>query len=200
MGNRGYKNRDIKDEINKKIVGFNRTRDNRIHASERLYSYSEKWETVFFGMNILAVLFLIFSLMNGESKERLFISSSYSLYTVILQYFYSTLNYKERALKFHYQQLKLEELILELKRILRVVHNKRKLEIEFNAILQNYILTVLSTENHSRFDDAKVLYNKSDEKNFLKKPRDFSIDNIIFYINIIITLFVTYIYYKGSIV
>ena len=197
MGNRGYKNRDNKDEINKKIVASNRTRDNRIHASERLYSYSEKWESVFFGMNILAVLFLIFSLMNGESKERLFISSSYSLYTVILQYFYSTLNYKERALKFHYQQLKLEELILELKRILRVVYNKRKLEIEFNAILQNYILTVSSTENHSRFDDAKVLYDKSEEKSTLQKPRDFSIDNIIFYINIIITLFVTYIYFKG---
>lgn len=64
MGNKGYKNRNINDEINKRIVGFNRTTDNRIHASERLYSYSEKWESVFFGMNILAALFLIFSLMN----------------------------------------------------------------------------------------------------------------------------------------
>ncbi|PGE24180.1 hypothetical protein COM63_33125, partial [Bacillus cereus] len=97
-------------------------------------SYSNKWDFMFFVMNILAVVFLIFSLMNVESHRGLFISSCFSLYAVILQYYYNTLNYKERALRFHYQQLEIEKYILELKKLLRVVQDDSELEKQYDII------------------------------------------------------------------
>ncbi|WP_394206378.1 SLATT domain-containing protein [Lactococcus chungangensis] len=192
-----YKERDIREEINKKIKGFNRTRDNRIHASERLYSYSNKWDFIFFVMNILAVVFLIFSLMNVESHKGLFISSCFSLYAVILQYYYNTLNYKERALRFHYQQLEIEKYILELKKLLRVVQDDSELEKQYDIIWNKYLITLLGTENHSRFDDEEVLYDKEKSIKKLKKPRDFSLDNFLFYINFILIMSVTVFYFVG---
>ena len=192
-----YKERDIREEINKKIEGFNRTRDNRIHASERLYSYSNKWDFIFFVMNILAVVFLIFSLMNVESHKGLFISSCFSLYAVILQYYYNTLNYKERALRFHYQQLELEKYILELKKLLRVVQDDSELEKKYDIIWNKYLITLLGTENHSRFDDEEVLYDREKSIKKLKKPRDFSLDNFLFYINFILIMSVTVFYFVG---
>lgn len=192
-----YKERDIREEINKKIEGFNRTRDNRIHASERLYSYSNKWDFIFFVMNILAVVFLIFSLMNVESHKGLFISSCFSLYAVILQYYYNTLNYKERALRFHYQQLELEKYILELKKLLRVVQDDSELEKQYDIIWNKYLITLLGTENHSRFDDEEVLYDREKSIKKLKKPRDFSLDNFLFYINFILIMSVTVFYFVG---
>lgn len=192
-----YKERDIREEINKKIEGFNRTRDNRIHASERLYSYSNKWDFIFFVMNILAVVFLIFSLMNVESHKGLFISSCFSLYAVILQYYYNTLNYKERALRFHYQQLEIEKYILELKKLLRVVQDDSELEKQYDIIWNKYLITLLGTENHSRFDDEEVLYDREKSIKKLKKPRDFSLDNFLFYINFILIMSVTVFYFVG---
>ena len=192
-----YKERDIREEINKKIEGFNRTRDNRIHASERLYSYSNKWDFIFFVMNILAVVFLIFSLMNVESHKGLFISSCFSLYAVILQYYYNTLNYKERALRFHYQQLEIEKYILELKKLLRVVQDDSELEKQYDIIWNKYLITLLGTENHSRFDDEEVLYDREKSIKKLKKPRDFSLDNFLFYINFILIMPVTVFYFVG---
>ncbi|USI48124.1 SLATT domain-containing protein [Lactococcus lactis] len=192
-----YKERDIREEINKKIEGFNRTRDNRIHASERLYSYSNKWDSIFFVMNILAVVFLIFSLMNVESHKGLFISSCFSLYAVILQYYYNTLNYKERALRFHYQQLEIEKYILELKKLLRVVQDDSELEKQYDIIWNKYLITLLGTENHSRFDDEEVLYDREKSTKKLKKPRDFSLDNFLFYINFILIMSVTVFYFVG---
>lgn len=192
-----YKERDIREEINKKIEGFNRTRDNRIHASERLYSYSNKWDSIFFVMNILAVVFLIFSLMNVESHKGLFISSCFSLYAVILQYYYNTLNYKERALRFHYQQLEIEKYILELKKLLRVVQDDSELEKQYDIIWNKYLITLLGTENHSRFDDEEVLYDREKSIKKLKKPRDFSLDNFLFYINFILIMSVTVFYFVG---
>ena len=192
-----YKERDIREEINKKIEGFNRTRDNRIHASERLYSYSNKWDFIFFVMNILAVVFLIFSLMNVESHKGLFISSCFSLCAVILQYYYNTLNYKERALRFHYQQLEIEKYILELKKLLRVVQDDSELEKQYDIIWNKYLITLLGTENHSRFDDEEVLYDREKSIKKLKKPRDFSLDNFLFYINFILIMSVTVFYFVG---
>ena len=192
-----YKERDIREEINKKIEGFNRTRDNRIHASERLYSYSNKWDFIFFVMNILAVVFLIFSLMNVESHKGLFISSCFSLDAVILQYYYNTLNYKERALRFHYQQLEIEKYILELKKLLRVVQDDSELEKQYDIIWNKYLITLLGTENHSRFDDEEVLYDREKSIKKLKKPRDFSLDNFLFYINFILIMSVTVFYFVG---
>ncbi|PFG79836.1 hypothetical protein BW152_11635 [Lactococcus lactis] len=192
-----YKERDIREEINKKIEGFNRTRDNRIHASERLYSYSNKWDFMFFVMNILAVVFLIFSLMNVESHRGLFISSCFSLYAVILQYYYNTLNYKERALRFHYQQLEIEKYILELKKLLRVVQDDSELEKQYDIIWNKYLITLLGTENHSRFDDEEVLYDREKSIKKLKKPRDFSLDNFLFYSNVILIMSVTVFYFVG---
>lgn len=39
--------RNIKEEIQHKIETLDKTRTNRIIASQRLYSYSNKWDIVF---------------------------------------------------------------------------------------------------------------------------------------------------------
>ena len=56
---KNYNERTIRDEIGYKIKTIDATRHNRIFASKRLYRYSQRWEVVFFSMNILAVIFLI---------------------------------------------------------------------------------------------------------------------------------------------
>ncbi|CYU60326.1 Uncharacterised protein [Streptococcus suis] len=40
--------RNIKEEIQHKIETLDKTRTNRIIASQRLYAYSNKWDIVFF--------------------------------------------------------------------------------------------------------------------------------------------------------
>ena len=135
--------------------------------------------------------------MNVESHKGLFISSCFSLYAVILQYYYNTLNYKERALRFHYQQLEIEKYILELKKLLRVVQDDSELEKQYDIIWNKYLITLLGTENHSRFDDEEVLYDREKSIKKLKKPRDFSLDNFLFYINFILIMSVTVFYFVG---
>ena len=48
MSEKNYRETNIREEINKKINTIDKTRTNRIFASERLYNYSKKWEVVFF--------------------------------------------------------------------------------------------------------------------------------------------------------
>ena len=191
MNTKDYNGINIRDEINKKINGYNRTRDNRIHASERLYSYSSKWDTVFFIMNIIAVSLVIGSLMNIGSHVEIFVSSCFSLYTVILQYYYNCLNYKERALKYHYQQLEIEKYILELKELLRLDKTNSELEERYKVIWNRYISTLSATENHSKFDDETVIFNKEGSG---KRPRDFSADNILYYLNIVVIILIITLY------
>ena len=54
MSGKNYRETNIREEINKKINTIDKTRTNRIFASERLYNYSKKWEVVFFLMNVLS--------------------------------------------------------------------------------------------------------------------------------------------------
>lgn len=194
---KGYKDRDIEEEIKKKIEGLNRTRSNRINSSERLYSYSSRWEFVFFLMNVAAVIFLVISLLNIETKYGLVISSCFSLYTVILQYYYNALNYNERALKFHYQQLEIEGYIFKLKSLLRKRSDEQYLESQFDAIVEKYLTNLEGTNNHSFLDDE--LRKKQEEKaeSGLTKIKDFSVDNVLFYFNsIIFILFIIgYVYF-----
>lgn len=157
MNVKNYMNTNIKEEINKKINTIDKTRSNRIFASERLYNYSKKWEVVFFFMNGLAIIFLISStLIPSASKLMTFVSGCFSLYTIITQYYYNNLNYRERGLKFHYLELDLERLIIQLKTLLR--DDKRsdeELEREYKSIMNNYISSLKGYENHEDIDNDK---------------------------------------------
>ena len=53
---KNYNERTIRDEIGYKIKTIDATRHNRIFASKRLYRYSQRWEVVFFSMNIGCIL------------------------------------------------------------------------------------------------------------------------------------------------
>lgn len=188
-----YKQIDIQDEVNKKINSINRTRNNRINASERLYAYTENWDFIFFVMNIEAIVFLVFALTHQENEYGLILSGIFSLYTLILQYYCSNLNYNERALKFHYQQIELEKNILTLKRALKKEEND-ELEITYKHIMDIYLTNLVGTENHSKLDDNIQTYNQinsSDNptKGFKAKTiqviatTDFSTDNVLIFIN-----------------
>lgn len=76
-----YTNRNIQDEVNKKINSLDRIRNNRIYASERLYKYSSHWEFLFFLMNVVAVVLLIMSLgkITNGSEDEIVISSIFCL-------------------------------------------------------------------------------------------------------------------------
>ena len=115
------RDRDIADEIENKIFSIDVVRTARIKASGRLYKYSESWDFMFLVMNVVSVALLITSLLPlpiNKSNSGLMISAFFSLYTMLVQYFCSTLNYNERALKYHYHQLELENFILQLKNLL----------------------------------------------------------------------------------
>lgn len=163
MSEKNYRETNIRDEINKKINTIDKTRTNRIFASERLYNYSKKWEVVFFLMNVLAIIFLISStLVPSESKLMTFVSGCFSLYTIITQYYYNNLNYRERGLEFHYLELDLERLIIQLKTILRDTNmTDLDLEREYSYIMNNYISSLKGYENHEDIDNEK---RKEDHK------------------------------------
>ena len=157
MSEKNYMETNIRKEINKKINTIDKTRTNRIFASERLYNYSKKWEVVFFLMNVLAIIFLISStLVPSASKLMIFVSGCFSLYTIITQYYYNNLNYRERGLKFHYLELDLERLIIQLKTILRDTNmTDLDLEREYSYIMNNYISSLKGYENHEDIDNEK---------------------------------------------
>lgn len=157
MSEKNYRETNIREEINKKINTIDKTRTNRIFASERLYNYSKKWEVVFFSMNLLAIIFLISStLVPSSSRLMIFVSGCFSLYTIITQYYYNNLNYRERGLKFHYLELDLERLIIQLKTILRDTHmTDLDLEREYSYIMNNYISSLKGYENHEDIDNGK---------------------------------------------
>ena len=214
-----YNKRTIRDEISYKIKTIDATRHNRIFASKRLYRYSQRWEVVFFCMNILAVIFLISStVILTNSKLMTLVSGCFSLYTIITQYYYNNLNYRERGLKFHYLELDLEHLIVKLKTLLRD-KNKSNLELEreYKFIMNNYICSLKGYENHEEIDNKeretreeveneeretceeinnKKRENKNETKN-REKIKDYSSDNIFYYGNICIILLFGILYIIG---
>ena len=214
-----YNKRTIRDEISYKIKTIDATRHNRIFASKRLYRYSQRWEVVFFSMNILAVIFLISStVILTNSKLMTLVSGCFSLYTIITQYYYNNLNYRERGLKFHYLELDLEHLIVKLKTLLRD-KNKSNLELEreYKFIMNNYICSLKGYENHEEIDNKEreireeidneeqenceeINNKKREDKSEIRhkeKIKDYSSDNIFYYGNICIILLFVILYIIG---
>lgn len=204
MSEKNYMETNIREEINKKINTIDKTRTNRIFASERLYNYSKKWEVVFFLMNVLAIIFLISStLVSNPSKLMTFVSGGFSLYTIVTQYYYNNLNYRERGLKFHYLELDLERLIIQLKALLRNSNMEDlDLEREYNCIMNNYISSLKGYENHEDIDNDKreelnhkredlVGYNQYKKR--IKEYFKWNSDSIFYRVNLlIITIFVVF--------
>ena len=110
-------------------------------------------------MNVIAVIMLVTSIYSKGSSTKTMISGIFSLYTIITQYVYNSLNYRERALKFHYNELELESQILELKNLSRrarkAFSDEYVLELKYKAIIEKYIATLKGYENHDNIDNIR---------------------------------------------
>ncbi|MBN8235590.1 SLATT domain-containing protein [Halobacillus kuroshimensis] len=209
-----YANITVLSEIEKKINTLNKTRNNRIHMSIRLKLYSDKWKLTFFWLNIEAVLFVLLSI-SGKGLLPLFdhsvfnlLSGVFAIYVILLQYYVNGLNYDERALKVHYHQLDIEDLILRLKKLI-VQKNTEQLDgineeyllNSFETIMFEYQTVLRNNENHDPVDykRAKLEDNLSPGDNINKGkakmlPRiaDYSVDNIILHINMALIFIVPF--------
>ncbi|MGD6992752.1 SLATT domain-containing protein [Sutcliffiella horikoshii] len=190
-----YNNINIHSELEKKINTFNKTRNNRIKMSTRLKNYSSNWKLVFFGLNIEAVTFIILSL-GGEKVSAKFdgtlfsvLVGVFSIYVILLQYYINELNYNERALKIHYHQLDIEDLIIRLKELIVCRNSKENKKNEFKmiedymVILHEYQTILKNNENHDPVDHLKSIKESLGVKDS-HQVSDFTIDNIILNINI----------------
>lgn len=105
------------------------------------------------------------------------------------------MNYNERALKTHYHQLDIEDLILKLKKLFLEKNNSnsddKSLIERFDIIMFEYQSILKNNENHDSVDDAKHRFNKIiEDKEFKKKKiKDFTVDNILLHVNMAILLF-----------
>lgn len=195
-----YKDTNIKEEIGKKINTFNITRINRINMSLRLKTYSDKWKFIIFFLNFEAVIFVAISLagntmLNERNMSILsLVSGIFSIYVILIQYYINELNYNERALKVHYHQLDIEDLIIKLKNLIMTINvnvdigDEENIIKDFNIIMYEYQIILKNNENHDPIDNKKRLLNEIKDTNLLhKKNRDISMDNIILHINILIS-------------
>lgn len=179
-------NTKIDDAINKRIDEWKRTRENRIHISERFKIYDSVWNILMLLMNATAIFLVVISL-KYPLKNNLdsVISGCFSIYIILLQYFLSNQDYKTRSLRFHYEQLEIENLRYELKELLKKQSISKKMkQYCYNQIVQKYIISLKNNENHGKIDDLN-------RKN--KVVKDFTIDNLLIYFNIIIFI-ITIIY------
>jgi len=200
--NSEYEGINILTEIEKKINTFNKTRNTRIRMSLRLKDYSEKWKLILFILNIEAVIFVLLSLggegINHMLKEAVFsiIAGIFSIYVILIQYYINELNYNERALKVHYHQLDIEDLILRLKNLIIKKNSeenrlKEKEYIdEFNIIMFEYQIVIKNNENHHPIDYEKSMIKESDKDSKRKKIKDFTVDNIVLNINIVLIILI----------
>lgn len=158
----------IQDEIRKlKIV-----RCARILASERLGGYANKWDMYLLWMAILSSALLVISLLvKDEGLIRKVVSGCFSLYTVIIQYYVSTLNYRERALKFHYHHIEINKLKESLQGLSNHGYNFKTRNAKFKVIVEKYNLLLQQQENHSEYDYRRAKYKEVQQ-------RDFSMENI----------------------
>jgi hypothetical protein len=218
-----YEDITVLSEVNKKINTLNKTRNNRIEMSKRLKKYSDKWKMIFFFLNIEAVIFVLLSLggknLNSNFGDDSFglISGIFSIYVILLQYYINELNYNERALKTHYHQLDIEDLILKLKTLILennipgTYYNEKSQMKAFNTIMHEYQSILKNNENHDEVDNEKSIFNnkKKDQSlkgiegqqqeqqdinegkksNDIEKVWDITVDNILLHFNIVIILF-----------
>lgn len=197
---RKYKDLDIKTELEKKINTLNKTRNTRIKMSLRLKKYSEQWKVVMFLLNIEAVLFILLSL-GGEAINPIFtnkifsiVSGMFSIYVILIQYYIGELNYNERALKVHYHQLDIEDLVLRLKALIIKDNSKENtlkeinLINEYNIIMYEYQTVLKNNENHDPVDYEKNTRESMKDKQKLKRVWDLTVDNIVLKSNIILSI------------
>ena len=180
----------IQDEIRKlKIV-----RRARILASERLGGYASKWDMYLLLMAILSSALLVISLIvPNEGLIKKVVSGCFSMYTVIIQYYVSTLNYRERALKFHYHHIEINKLKESLQWLSLQGYNFKKKNAKFKVIVEKYNLILQQQENHSEYD-----YHRAKCKEM--RQLDFSMDNIFVNIQpIVIILFILSYLFLGGI-
>ncbi|NEU31261.1 SLATT domain-containing protein [bacterium LRH843] len=191
---KNYIEREVLDEIAYKISTLDKTRNNKIKQSLRLEKYTDMWKVVTFILNVEAVIFVILSLSIGDKIHNSFniVVSIFSIYVILIQYYVSDQKYGERALKAHYQQLSIEDLILSLKNLL-IMNNtepslvtKTNLINEFNKIMVEYQILLKNNENHSAFD----FISATNEKSSGKISKDFTKDNLMIYANISFCIFV----------
>lgn len=189
-----YQTINLRDEINKKINSFDTTRSHRIELSKRFEKYSSKWKMIFFILNFEAVIFITLALKGVSPyglSENMFtlISSVFSIYVILLQYYINELNYRERALKMHYHQLEIEDQILKLKEILLKLNHLSEDYIEEEYVKYQYIMlsyqnALKSNENHISLDKKKA---ESRDKPQIT-VRDYTVDNIVYYFNMITSI------------
>lgn len=197
-----YKDINIQSEIEKKIRTFNKVRISRINMSLRFKEYSEKWKFLIFALNTEAVVLVLLSLggheLNQVFRGTLFnvISGVFAIYVILIQYYVNELNYNERALKVHYHQLDIEDLILRLKGLLVKVNskqnslNERDLIDRFDTIMYEYQAIIKNNENHDPVDFERGELNILQSKEKIKIVKDRTVDNVVFYINLSISILV----------
>src|SRR5699024_918867 len=192
--NKDYINLNIKEEINKKIYSIDKVRNARIKASKRLENYAKQWNFLFFLLNVLAVIFVLSALVLISNNAFSFIASCYSLYVILLQYYISIQNYKERALRFHYHQLQLEDAIIQLKILIfnYYDYSDNKVIEKYKEIMNQHHLKLANIENHS--DKDFLLGNEKNNKQYKKEV---NIDNFILLMNyfVLLCLIMYYIFF-----
>ncbi|KKI56556.1 SLATT domain-containing protein (plasmid) [Staphylococcus warneri] len=180
-----YISLNIKEEINKKIYSIDKVRNARINASKRLENYANQWNFLFFLLNVLAVIFVLSALVLISNNAFSFVASCYSLYVILLQYYISIQNYKERALRFHYHQLQLEDAIIQLKILIfnYYEYSDNKIIEQYKEIMNQHNLKLTNIENHS--DRDFLLGNAKNSKPYKKEV---NIDKFILFMNYFVLL------------
>ncbi len=187
--------RSIGFEVNKKFKAIDIVRTARIKTSERLYKYSKQWEFILFVMSLVSSFLLLFSLIYPENGLRTLISSAFSTYSLLLQNFVSKMNYNERALKIHYHQLELESFVQEL-RLLLLKKEDEDIRSDYATILDKYRISLAGIENHSELDYklSKIKHSENNQPLPIKKPWDWSLDNILYWSQYVMIVLVIVLY------
>ena len=166
------------------IKDLKRTRSNRISKSERFKSYNSKWNTLFFVTNVGTIIAILITYTKIEASDlSIFITNSFSIYLILLQYFLSTLDYSARSLKLHYEQLEINELRMQLKLLL--VSESPDKASEFRHLFEKYSISLKNNENHDAYDDKS------------NKRWDMTSDNIFFDLNVIFIIIIIVLFVKS---
>ena len=205
------KKRNIEKEINSRIYKILYTRAGRIELSKRLTGYSRTWRFIFFIINIEAVIFVLLSLTGNFKNIALgpidisfgLVSGIFTVYVILLQYYINVLNYNERALRVHYHQLELEDLIVKLELLLvkndtkETNISKQEMIKNYEQIVAQYQLALKNNENHRTLDFKRAKYDMDlknyedgniDRKPVGKRMKDFTLDQLLIYANMVLTV------------
>lgn len=209
--NDSNKKRNIEKEINNRIYKILYTRAGRIELSKRLTGYSRTWRFIFFIINIEAVIFVLLSLTGNFKNIALgpidisfgLVSGIFTVYVILLQYYINVLNYNERALRVHYHQLELEDLIVKLELLLvkndtkETNISKQEMIKNYEQIVAQYQLALKNNENHRTLDFKRAKYDMDlknyedgniDRKPVGKRMKDFTLDQLLIYANMVLTV------------